>query len=219
MAVDVRDRKEDLWLELWVDADHAGDDDRKSTGGWALLLRGGHGTKVTLDWASKKQRVVARSSGEAETKALDDALRDMHSTSRADLLYAAGMAVGVNRALSAGRIPAVDFFEKALGRSAPLRVYVDAAVCKAAAEKGTSKQMRYLPKTQGVDLFWLRDVVQAVPVDLRKATSAENVADIMTKPLTGHRTVQLRGKLGVEQCPGDAGGDAGNDAGGWGAEA
>ena len=54
MNVDVRDKKEDLWLELWVDADHAGGDDRKSTGGWALLPRGGHGTKVALDWASKK---------------------------------------------------------------------------------------------------------------------------------------------------------------------
>ena len=31
MVVDVRDRKGGLWLELYVDADHAGDDDRRST--------------------------------------------------------------------------------------------------------------------------------------------------------------------------------------------
>ena len=49
MAVGMRDRKEGLWSELWVDADHAGDDDRKSTGVRALLLRGGHGTRVKLD--------------------------------------------------------------------------------------------------------------------------------------------------------------------------
>ena len=44
MEVDVRDRKSEVWLEIWVDADHAGDDDRRSTGGWVLLLRRAHGT-------------------------------------------------------------------------------------------------------------------------------------------------------------------------------
>ena len=32
MHVDVRDRKAGLWLELWTDADHAGDADLRSTG-------------------------------------------------------------------------------------------------------------------------------------------------------------------------------------------
>ena len=78
-----------------------------------------------------------------------------------------------------------------------MRTYVDATVCKAAAEKGTSKQMKYLSKTQGVDLFWLRDVVNEVPVELRKATSAENVADGFTKPNSKQRTAELRGSLGL----------------------
>ena len=151
--VDALDYKAGLWLDLWVDADHAGEPSRRSTSGWLLVLRGEHGTHVPIDWASRGQPVVARSSGEAETVALHDALRGV---------------VGVNRGLCASGIPAVDFLERSLGRPVPLRVLVDATVCKAAAEKGSSTRMRYIRKTQQVDLFWLRDVVQAVGVKLVK---------------------------------------------------
>ena len=57
--------------------------------------------------------------------------------------------------------------------------------------------MRYISKTQEVDLFWLRDVVHRVGVELVKVTSAENVADILTKPLDGQRTRLLREQIGV----------------------
>ena len=133
MRADVRDRKGDLWLELWTDADHAGEDDRRSTGGWVLMLVGAHGTLIAVDWASKKQTVTARSSGEAETTALHEAMLGAASWGERGLQHAAQMAVGVNRALCAGGIPAVEFLEQALGRKIPLRAYVDASVCKAAA--------------------------------------------------------------------------------------
>ena len=162
-----------------------------------LLLRGARGTRVALGWASKKQKVVARSSGEAETTSLHDAMRDAAHGYRHETSLASRLAVGANRALCSGGIPAVDFFEKALGRPVPLRTFVDATVCKAAAEKGTSKQMKHLSKTQEVDLFWLRDIVNAVPVDLRKATSAENVADGFTKPISKQRAAELREALGL----------------------
>ena len=152
---------------------------------------------MALGWASKKQRLVARSSGEAETTSLHGAVRDVVDGYPKGLCPASQLTVGVNRALSSGGIPAVDFFEKSLGRPVPLQAYVDATVCKAAAEKGTSKQMKYLNKTQAVDLFWLRDVVKQVPVDLRKTTSADNIADGLTKPLPKHRTHGMREALGV----------------------
>ena len=197
MVVDVRDRKCELWLELWVDSDHAGGDDRRSTGGWVLMLRGGYGTRVALDWASRKQSVVARSSGEAETVALYDAVGQVCGDKDGGGGAAAGLAVGVNRGLCAGGLPAIDFFEKALQRSLPMRVMVDAAVAKAAAEKGTSRQMRYLSKAQGVELFWLRDMVNRVPLDLRKVEGTDNLADAFTKPLPGPRAAMLRGAIGV----------------------
>ena len=158
-------------MELWVDADHAGAPDRTSTSGWVLILRGAHGTLATLDWASRKQSVVARSTGESETVALHGAVKELVRGHEEETAEAATRAVGVNRGLCAGGIPAVDFLEKALGQKVQVRVFVDATVAKAAAEKGTSKQMRYLSKAQGVELFWLRDMVRVVPLELHKTVS------------------------------------------------
>ena len=114
-----------------------------------------------------------------------------------ELMRAADAAVGVNRGLCAGGIPAKDFLEKALGREAPLKAYVDASARHAAALKGASRKVWYLSKTQGVELFWLRDVVRAVPKDLCKVASIDNVADAFTKGLSGSRTEGLRQKIGM----------------------
>ena len=152
-TVDVRDRKGNLWLETWVDADRAGEPQRKSSTGWTLLPKGGRGTNVLLDWASRKQNAVARSIREAETVALDDAL---------------ARVAGANRGLCAAGIPALDVFEKVLDAKLKLRVFVDASVSKAAAVKGMPTQMKYISKTQGVDLFLLRDIVQRLDVSLEK---------------------------------------------------
>ncbi|XP_043704591.1 uncharacterized mitochondrial protein AtMg00810-like [Telopea speciosissima] len=56
-------------LQAFSDADWTGDSaDRKSTGGFAIVL----GLNL-ISWTSRKQRTVARSSIEAEYKALADA--------------------------------------------------------------------------------------------------------------------------------------------------
>ena len=188
--VDARDLRAEMWLELWVDADHAGEPDRRSTSGWVLILRGEHGTHMPIDWASRGQAVVSRSSGEAETVALHEALRRI---------------VATNRGLCASGIPSLDFLENALGRTLKLRVLVDASVCKAAAEKGSSSRMRNLSKTQEVDLFWMRDVVHKIGVSLEKVNAADNLADLLTKPLDGQRTRLLREKIGVAGKEPDAG--------------
>ena len=137
------------------------------------MLRGHHGTCVPINWASRKQATVARSSGEAETVALHDAL---------------GRVVGTNRALCATGIPAMDAVEKIIGAKTELRAFVDAAVCKAAAEKGTPSQMKYISKSQSVDLFWLRGITQRLDVSLFKADTKDNIADLLTKLLGGERT-------------------------------
>ena len=84
------------------------------------MLKGEHGTSCPLDWGSRKQQAVARSSGEAETVALSDALHTV---------------VGVNRGLCAAALPAVDTLGQLPGRRIELRVVADAAVSNAAAEK------------------------------------------------------------------------------------
>ena len=139
------------------------------------MLKGEHGTSCPIDWCSRKQNAVARTSGEAQR------------------------VVGVNRGLCAAALPAVDVLEQLLGRRVELRVLVDATVSKAAAEKGTSKHMKYLSKTQQVVLFWVRDVINGGGVKLEKVDSAGNVADLLTKPLSGLRTADLRHKIGAQR--------------------
>ena len=78
-----------------------------------------------------------------------------------------------------------------------MKVHVDAAVSKAAAEKGTSRQMRYLSKTQQVDLFWLRDIIKEVGIELVKVGTVDNIADMLTKPLDGQRMKALKESIGV----------------------
>ena len=58
--------------------------------------------------------------------------------------------------------------------------------------------MKYISKSQGVDLFWMRDVVQRLGVRLDKVSTADNVADLLTKPLCGQRTEILREAAGVK---------------------
>ena len=90
-VVDVRDKRGGLWLEMWVNADHDGEPQRKSTTGWALLLKGQHGTQVLLGLASRKQNAVARPCGEAGTEALDEPLERIAGTNRG--LCATGLPV------------------------------------------------------------------------------------------------------------------------------
>ena len=61
------------------------------------MLRGVNGTNVAMDWASRKQAMVARSSGEAEIDALADAVKTVAGRDAEGLRVAAQLAVGVNR--------------------------------------------------------------------------------------------------------------------------
>ncbi|GKC35806.1 gag/pol polyprotein, partial [Tanacetum coccineum] len=60
-------------LEAFSDADWAGDsNDRRSTGGFAIYL----GSNL-ISWTARKQRMVSRSSTEAEYKALADTVIEL----------------------------------------------------------------------------------------------------------------------------------------------
>ena len=85
---------EKLTLELWVDADHAGDAaDAKSCSGWALVLKGPQ-TRAVLDACSKKQSATARSTPDAEVTVMCDGMGRC-SGYRADHLRASVEAKGV----------------------------------------------------------------------------------------------------------------------------
>ena len=70
----VNDPIEDLWLELYVDADWAGDrEDKYSTNGGLLVLMGPN-TWFPLTWVSRKQTSCSRSTTESEVVALAHSL-------------------------------------------------------------------------------------------------------------------------------------------------
>jgi hypothetical protein len=46
---------------------------------------------------------------------------------------------------------------------------------------------------------YIRDLVKRKTVKLQYIATSEQVADILTKPLTSRQFVQLRGKLGVAE--------------------
>ena len=66
----INDPPEELYVEMFVDADFCGDDEGcySTSGGWIQLS--GLLTQFPLAWLSKKQSTVARSTTEAETVAL-----------------------------------------------------------------------------------------------------------------------------------------------------
>ena len=61
-------RNSSFALHGFIDADYAGNvEDRKSTGGYLVFF-----CQTPISWKSGKQRIIARSSTEAEYKALAD---------------------------------------------------------------------------------------------------------------------------------------------------
>jgi hypothetical protein len=56
-------------------------------------------------------------------------------------------------------------------------------------------------KSKHIDIKhqYIRDLVQRKTVKLQYIGTSEQVADILTKPLTSKQFVQLRGKLGVAE--------------------
>ena len=66
----VFDRKEELKLEGYCDADWGNGEDRKSISGWVFKLAGG-----AVDWGARKQASTVLSSIEAEYMALSEAVK------------------------------------------------------------------------------------------------------------------------------------------------
>ena len=57
--------------------------------------------------------------------------------------------------------------------------------------------MKYLSKTQEVDLFWLRGTVQKLGIELKKVDTSMNPFDMPTMPLCRSQIVELREKVRV----------------------
>ena len=151
--------RDSLELCSYSDSDWAGDiDNRKSTSGWCIFLQGKSGTRFLIDWGAKQQSFIAKSSAEAETVAISKVV-----SSRILGYYNLLLAIGVN-------------VEK-------VRHFTDSQSAMLCIGAGSSKSLRYINKTQGIHLGWLREVFSQNEFSLEYVKGTENPADLFTKPL------------------------------------
>ena len=135
----------------------------------------GDHTRVVLDWGSKLQTFVAKSSAESELVALSNGLA----------------RIGLSMQMLLTKL------NRASGKQAEseLVVHCDSATGIAAVKAGSSKAMRYIEKTQGVHLAWLQQVFSTTAVQLRHIAGSINPADVFTKPLGSEKLKQLLGRI------------------------
>ena len=167
-----------LQLTAYTDSDFAGSkDSRKSTSGWAVFLTGPAGTQSLVDWGSKLQGFVSRSSAEAEM-------------------------VAISRC-TATRLVGYQQILMEVGLS-PVRVelWTDSKTAMLCVAAGTSKTLRYIAKTQGVHMGWLRDIFEDPLYALKYVAAAVNPADTLTKPLARVKFSGCNEQLCVVTLPG-----------------
>ncbi|KAK8925796.1 hypothetical protein KSP39_PZI018370 [Platanthera zijinensis] len=154
-----------LSLVAYSDDDYAGSiDDRRSTTGFCTYF-GGH----LITWRSKKQNVVARSSAEAEYRAIAAVVSEL--TWLESLLRDLGVRL-----------------------SSPATLFCDS---QAAIHIAKNPVFHERTKHIEVDYHFIREKVQAKKIDLEHVPAASQVADILTKALSRPLYYQFLSKLGA----------------------
>jgi hypothetical protein len=159
LALSVRESSSVADLELWSDANWAGDpSSRKSHSGYLASL---HGSAIS--WSSARQRTVSLSSTESELRALVEAVKE--------LIWLQVLLAELNNNSNHPLIPS--------GRPLSHISYIDnhALACLLSSASFHSK-------TKHVDVHtkWLRDHVQTNVLVYRWIPTSRMLADCLTKP-------------------------------------
>ena len=161
-------RRKKLELCGYADASWAEDqNDRKSTGGFVLMLGGG-----PVSWRSKKQGCVSRSSTEAEYVALSDAIQE------------AKWLISMLKELRCIPDPVT-----------PMTMYEDNQGCIAISDPMSKDHGR--TKHIDIHYHFAREAIEDGLVVVKYCPTNEMSADMFTKSLPEPAFEELRGKIGM----------------------
>ncbi|GKV51107.1 hypothetical protein SLEP1_g57782 [Rubroshorea leprosula] len=154
-----------LSLHGFTDVDWAGDKDHfTSTTGYLMYL-----DSNLVSWKATKQRAVARSSTEAEYRAL--------AAGTSELVWIQNL-----------------LFELGIRPTSPPALYCDNL---GATYLSSNPVMHSRMKHIAIDLHFVWDLVDKKVVRVSHIASIDQLADGLTKPLSSHRFLSLRSKIGV----------------------
>jgi hypothetical protein len=148
----------------YSDADWAGSYDRKSTTGYCTFVGGN-----LVTWKSKKQNVIARSSAEAEYRAM--------ASTTSELIWIKQLLV-----------------ELGINTREPTKMYCDN---QAARHIASNPVFHERTKHIEVDCHFIREKIQGKEIETPFVKSQDQLADIFTKGLESRPFKENTNKLGL----------------------
>ena len=167
---------EDVVINPYPDADWNGDPmtTKSTTGFWVELFAEKSGRSWPLSWGSVSQTSTGSCTAETETVAASHTLRRE-------------------------AIPIQLLFEHMLGRRLPIRMHIDNMQAISAIQKGYSKKLRYLARTQRVCIGLLNDLLcdEECLFSVVHCPTLEMKGDLFTKALIPQKFADALEMIGM----------------------